>query len=107
GELRRTGHIGPLPDHDEDAWLLGEGLRSRETEWLRLRGFGCAPLVRLAHALLSISVSRGKTFSVGCVPHFRGGWASSAFAIAAMCSGVFPQQPPAMLINPPRAKSPR
>ena len=45
GELRRTGHIGPLPDHDEDAWLLGEGLRSRETEWLRLRGFGCACLV--------------------------------------------------------------
>ena len=39
--------------------------------------------------------------------HFRGGWPSSAFAIAAMCSGVFPQQPPAILINPPRAKSPR
>jgi hypothetical protein len=26
GELGRTGHIGPLPDHDEDAELLGEGL---------------------------------------------------------------------------------
>ena len=28
GELRRTGHIGPLADHDVDAGLLGKGLRS-------------------------------------------------------------------------------
>ena len=28
GELRRTGNIGPLADHDEDAGLLGERLRT-------------------------------------------------------------------------------
>ena len=38
GELGRTGHIGPLADHDVDAGLLGERLRSRQTKRLRLRG---------------------------------------------------------------------
>ena len=37
----------------------------------------------------------------------RGGLPSSALAMAAICSGVLPQQPPAMLIKPPLAKSPR
>ena len=41
-ELGRTGHIGPLTDHDVDAGLLGEWLRSRETEWLCLRRLGAA-----------------------------------------------------------------
>ena len=31
-ELGRAGHIGPLADHDVNARLLGEGLRSRETQ---------------------------------------------------------------------------
>ena len=34
GELRRTGHIGPLADHDVDAGLLRERLRSRQTKRL-------------------------------------------------------------------------
>ena len=42
GELGRTGDIGPLPDHDVDTWLLGEGLRSRETKRLCLRRLGGA-----------------------------------------------------------------
>ena len=33
-ELRRPGHIGPLADHDVDAGLLSEWLRSREAERL-------------------------------------------------------------------------
>ena len=37
GELRRTGDVGPLADHDVDAGLLGEGLRSGQAERLRLR----------------------------------------------------------------------
>ena len=36
GELRRTGHVGPLADHDEDAGLLGEWLRSRKAKRLDL-----------------------------------------------------------------------
>ncbi len=89
-ELGRTGHVGPLADHDVHAGLLGKRLRSGQTERLRLR---C--LRRPAHAATSIWRS------------FRGALPSSALAIAAMCSGVFPQQPPAILISPPRAKSPR
>ena len=37
GKAGRTGHVGPLADHDVDAGLLGEGLRSRETQ--RLGGY--------------------------------------------------------------------
>ena len=37
----------------------------------------------------------------------RGLLAATAFAIAAMCSGVLPQQPPAMFSMPLSAKSPR
>src|SRR5439155_1427381 len=36
----------------------------------------------------------------------RAGTPTSACAMAAMCSGVVPQQPPAMLIQPARAHSP-
>ena len=36
----------------------------------------------------------------------RGATPSTAAAMAAMCSGVVPQQPPAMLRKPERAKSP-
>ena len=38
--------------------------------------------------------------SAGALRTGRGGRPSSAFAIAAMCSSVFPQQPPAMLTRP-------
>ena len=53
---------------------------------------GCEPLKRSGIAapvenLVSVFVARG-------------GLSSSAFAIAAMCSGVLPQQPPAMLSKP-------
>ena len=99
GELGRTGHIGPLANHDVDAGLLGEGLRTGQAEGLRRRdcrqALGHTRVLGRAHAPLSIW------------PSFRGGWPSSALAIAAMCAGVLPQQPPAILIRPPRAKSPR
>jgi len=49
GELGRTGHIGPLADHDEDAGLLGEGLRSGQTKRL-----GRDTVLLLAHALVSL-----------------------------------------------------
>ena len=38
GELGRTGDVGALADHDEDAGLLGEGLRSGEAKRLGHRG---------------------------------------------------------------------
>src|SRR3984893_10174904 len=53
-KLGRTGHIGQLTDDDVDAGLLGEWLRSRETERLRHRGPGLARAIRHAHARLSI-----------------------------------------------------
>ena len=87
GELRRTGDVGPLADHDVDAGLLGEGLRSGQAERLRLRGH--------AHALLTLRLVGSSS---------RGACPSSALAMAAMCSGVLPQQPPAMLIRPPLRK---
>ena len=37
----------------------------------------------------------------------RGGTPSTAAAIARMCSGVVPQQPPTTFTSPSRAKSPR
>ena len=37
GELGRTGHIGPLADHDVDARLLSERLRSGQTQRLASR----------------------------------------------------------------------
>ncbi len=88
GELGRTGDVGPLPDHDVDAGLLGEGLGAGETE--RLRRPGCTR--GCAQAATSIW------------PNLRGALPSSALAMAAMCSGVLPQHPPAMLISPAWAK---
>src|SRR6185436_4925439 len=40
-------------------------------------------------------------------PASRGCRPSTAFAMAAMCSGVLPQQPPAMFTRPLEANSPR
>ena len=99
-ELRRPGHIGPLANHDEHARLLRERLRTRNRS-----GFGSAAMQhRRAHRLTSPSST---TTSSSDLVSLRGGCPSSAFAIAAICSGVFPQQPPAILISPPRANSPR
>jgi hypothetical protein len=93
GELGRTGDVGALADHDVDAGLLGEGLRSGEAERLRARllllAFRCA------------RGSRPRAPSSASERGARGACPSSALAMAAMCSGVLPQQPPAMLIRPP------
>ena len=51
GEFGRAGDVGALADHDEDAGLLGEGLRTGEAQGLRGAGRGAS---RLAHAPLSI-----------------------------------------------------
>ena len=104
-ELRRAGDVGPLADHHEDAGLLRERLRSGQPQ--RLDGRRCRfGRFRFGHADADC---RGRC--VGSTPprrcSSRGGWPSSALAIAAMCSGVLPQQPPAMLIRPSFAKSPR
>ncbi len=56
GELGRAGDVGALADHDVDAGLLGEGLRSGEAERLRLRGHGsccdldCGPRLARGYA---------------------------------------------------------
>ena len=57
GELGRAGDVGALADHDVDAGLLGEGLRSGETEGLR------SPRA-CAHAATSMrpSLARGFAF---------------------------------------------
>src|SRR5271166_290163 len=104
-ESGRTGYIGPLANHDEDAGLLGERLRSGEPERPRLSGLLDTYVIDHTQALTSLW--RRSDSSAGAVPHLRGGWPSSALAMAAMCSGVLPQQPPAMLISPPWAKSRR
>ena len=85
--------------------LLRERLRPGKTEGPSLRCVRDGAFGR-AHVRLPIALWRANDSSKG-VSNLRGGWPLSAFAIAAMCSGVFPQQPPAMLINPPRANSPR
>ncbi len=54
GKLRRTGHIGPLANHDVDAGLLGKWLRSRQTERLRRRHH----VHVLGHAHLPLSPCR-------------------------------------------------
>ena len=79
GELGRAGDVGALADEDEDAGLLGEGLRAGETQGF---GFGHAPT------------------SASWRAYGRGSACSRALAMAAMCSGVLPQQPPAMLMRP-------
>ncbi len=89
GELRRAGDVGALADHDEDARLLREGLRAGETERLP--------------SLLGCGIFRGYA-ATSRAGQFARSLPSSALAMAAMCSGVLPQQPPAMLIRPPCAK---
>ena len=97
-ELRRAGDVGALADHDVDAGLLRERLRAGEPQRTELGSRPRRSLVpRRADTALIVRVL---TSARGCLP-------SSAFAIAAMCSGVLPQQPPAMLISPPAANSPR
>ena len=97
GELGRAGDVGALADHDEDAGLLREGLRAGKTQRPRRRGLRLGSLTR--HAARCVTRA--------AVGNLRGGRPSRALAIAAMCSGVLPQQPPAILISPPRANSPR
>ena len=86
GEFGRAGDVGALADHDVHARLLSKGLRAGEAE-----GLG------LDHAASSSAAGSRE----------RGSACSSARAMAAMCSGVLPQQPPAMLMRPALAKSPR
>src|ERR1700722_15598851 len=59
GELRRTGHVGPFADHDVNALLLGEWLRTGQTKRLPLRRFGSRAVGR-AHTRLAISPGRAK-----------------------------------------------
>ncbi len=87
-ELWRAGDVGALADHDVDAGLLGEGLRAGEAERLECRW---------SRSRCALAPAQSQ----------RGALPSSALAMAAMCSGVLPQQPPAMLMRPPWAKSPR
>ncbi len=46
-----------------------------------------------------------RRIATGTSGTWRGAWVSRIFAIAAMCSGVVPQQPPAMLMKPASANS--
>ena len=84
GELGGSGDVGAFANHHVDAGLLGEGLGAGEAEGFR--GF--------AHAATWWW-------------RLRGAWCSRALAMAAMWSGVLPQQPPAMLMSPAEAKSVR
>ena len=74
-----------------------------------LKSAACSSLVSTSMATDPWGSMSCNLSPVTCNPldSARGCWPSNAFAIAAMCSGVFPQQPPAMLISPPRANSPR
>ena len=94
GKLRRTGHVGSLAHQDKDAELLHEGLRTGKPQRLEF--------VLPAHALTPLASS-----SARCAIQSRGALPSRALAMAAMCSGVLPQQPPAILMSPPSANSPR
>ena len=89
GELRRAGDVRALADHHEDARLLRERLRARQAQRPRRDRLALrwAPVAREVAARRRLS--------------------ASARAMAAMCSGVLPQQPPAMLMSPPSANSPR
>ena len=53
-EFGRTGYIGPLADHDEDAGLLSERLRSGEAKRPRLGGVLDTYAVDHTHALTSL-----------------------------------------------------
>lgn len=60
-----------------------------------------ADVVKLFNSLSTTTVSRPLTFSWWLdVGTFLGVMSFKAFAIARMCSGVVPQHPPAILINP-------
>ena len=77
GEFLRAGDVGPLADHHEiDSGRIVSGSK---------------PLSRVS----------ASTFG-----RRRGGRFSTASAIALMCGGVVPQQPPTMFSQPLRANSP-
>src|SRR5690606_41689525 len=82
-----TGHVGALADVDEVA------LR-RDHQRLQAAEAGMAGQGRSVHAA---SPARGG---------LRGGTPRTASAIAPMCAGVVPQQPPTRLSSPARANSP-
>jgi hypothetical protein len=66
---------------------------------------GCEPDSSSGFGSGTATEGRSTSSSLGAsVGSTRRGSASRARAMAAMCSGVFPQQPPAMLIRPPSAK---
>jgi hypothetical protein len=90
-KLWRARHVRAFADHDELPDLLRERLRAAQAQGGSPMGLIAAPVENL----------------VSVFGEIRGGLFSSALAIAAMCSGVLPQQPPAMLIKLLFANSPR
>src|SRR5690606_14897886 len=84
-ELRTSGDVGALADVDE----IGQ---RRDLQRFEAAEPGMAR--QDAHAACS---------SRGC---WRGACACTAAAIASICAGVVPQQPPTRLSSPARAKSP-
>ena len=83
-ELRRAGDVGALPDVDEAPLQV-----LRRAHWTS------------AKASRPESRSRG-----GRCGTSRGGSPATASAMAAMCSGLEPQQPPTRLTRPSRAQAP-
>ncbi len=101
GERARAGDVGALADVDEQR-IVVDGQRLESGEAHRA---GAARRRQLTRARDRRALqTRASTASRAAT--LRGGRPSTAAAIARICSGVVPQQPPTMLTKPLRANSP-